>query len=108
MIKYLVFTLLLSAFAVNAESPNKPPRLDFEELVSQLNIDQNQAAELREIMEKHRINREQNREQNRESRRQMHEANKEEIAAILTAEQMEIFDEYMKEHRPKKKRRSRD
>ncbi len=104
MIKYLVFTLLLSTFAVNAESPNKSPKLDFEQLVSQLNIDQNQAAQLKETMEKHH----KAREQNKESRRLTHEANKKEIATILSTEQMEVFHEYMKKHRPKKNKRSRN
>lgn len=42
--RYLVVTMLLCTFAVNAETPNKPPKLDFDELASQLNIDQNQAV----------------------------------------------------------------
>jgi len=101
MIKYLALTLLLCTFSVNAEPPNKPPKIDFDELVSQLNLEQEQATQLKETMEKHR----KSREQHQESRRSVHEANKKEISAILSDKQMEVFHEYMKEHRPKHKKR---
>ncbi|MDX1699105.1 MAG: hypothetical protein R3250_00740 [Melioribacteraceae bacterium] len=118
----LLMTIMFVSVAVLGQSKGKPPRVpDSEEIETMvnklardislspdqkseiLNLYKNHFEEVKEKMEQERDKQKVEREKMAEHR----EAFKDEVKSLLNEEQQDKFDEFMKNHRPKNKNRSR-
>lgn len=100
----LLFTLGNTAFAFDPVERQRP---DIDYLISELQLDDDQAVQLRSTLEKHIEEMETKHQQNQQSHEQMrivHEQHREEMFTLLGAEKMYAFENYMRQFRPKRRR----
>lgn len=116
MKKLLVLLFLVNvSFCINAreageqqgQQRSQQKRPDFEALNQLLELDEDQAQQLKSLMDEHKNKRKQkrgeeqaDRQAKREEMKAQHEAHKQELLNILSQEQFEKFESYMKQFRP--------
>lgn len=100
-----VIALFLSLSVQAAQRPeHQGPDLD--SLSAQLQLDSTQVSQLSELMNKHRAQMQGMRADKRQQREKMHEIreqHREELLVVLSYEQLYQFEQYMREHRPRRK-----
>ncbi len=100
----IVLLLVLTTISTGsfADQSSSKPKPDFNELVSQLQIDESKAQQLKVIMEGHRQQMEKVREQRQKNRaiREQHQA---ELLTVLSYEQLYKFEQYMRGFHPRRK-----
>jgi Skp family chaperone for outer membrane proteins len=100
-----VIALFLSLSVQAAQrSDQKGPDLD--SLAAQLQLDSTQTSQLSELMTKHREQMKAMRDDKQQEREKMHEIrdqHREELLIVLNYEQLYKFEQYMREHRPRRK-----
>ena len=96
--------LSLSVQAASQRSDQKGPDLD--SLAAQLQLDNTQVSQLSELMSKHREQMKAMRDDKQQQREKMHEIreqHREQLLIVLNYEQLYKFEQYMREHRPRRK-----
>ncbi len=99
----LALTLSTSLFADQSSGERKP---DFEELSSQLQLDEASSRQLKDIVESHRQQMESIRQQ-KQKQHEVREQHRIELLTVLSYEQLYKFEQYMHQfhrtHRQKQK-----
>lgn len=99
----LVF-LLLTSTAVSAMQDEQRTKPDIDILITQLQLNETQATDLKNLMLNHRMKMHEvhkAKKEHRNNMRAMHETHKEELLDILNYEQMYKFHEYMRQFHPR-------
>ncbi len=97
----LILALALSSASLFAEErQGKPPKPDLSELYAQLQLSDEQQSEFSQILKKHH-------QQRRGANKDLRKQHRSEIAGVLNEEQMEIFKNFMKAHRPPRHKKDR-
>ncbi len=97
-LRQLTLAVLMSsltglALAEGQRGEGKPPKPDFTALFEQLQLSDEKRSALQALMKKHH-------EARREGAKGLREQHRTELGAVLTDEQVEIFESYMKSNRP--------
>ena len=92
----LALAFTLGTTVALAEAPmGKPLKPDWNALFSELQLNEAQQSEFTQLLEKHHHER-------RSARKDLRDQHRSEIAAVLSEEQVGIFESFMKAHRPPK------
>ena len=82
-----------------------PAKINIEELSEALELNKVQSQQLKVLMQKRRQSMQKNNRKKRQQRRKTHQKHRNEIPDLLNEKQFLAFEQYMKEHHPKHKRR---
>ena len=105
-ITYLFIALLFS-LSVQAAQRSGHQGPDLDSLVTELQLDSTQVSQLGELMSKHREQMKTIREDKYQLREKMHdvrEQHREELLIVLSHEQLYQFEQYVREHRPRRQK----
>jgi len=97
-----LLVLMLGSSAAFAEEQR--PRPDFDNIISQLDISEEKAQQLKAIMEEHRVAMEKRHEEKRaehDKNRAEKQQHREALYNLIGAENMYKFDNYMRQFAPK-------
>ena len=101
-------SLLISALLISASVQAQPqggregPRINHEQIVSQLSLDAATEQSLLQLMNKHRTEHQSQRDDDYKDRREMHERHRTEVKALLGEEQFAAFERSMRMQRPER------
>lgn len=97
---------LLLSLSVQAAQRSDQKGPDLGSIAAQLQLDSTQTSQLSELMNKHREQMKAMRDDKQQQRENMHEIrdqHREELLIVLSYEQLYKFEQYMREHRPRRK-----
>ena len=94
-------SLLISALLIGASVQAQPqggregPRINHQQIVSQLSLDATTEQSLLQLMNKHRAEHQSQRDDDHKDRREMHERHRGEVKALLGEEKFSAFEKSM-------------
>ena len=94
-------SIMLLASTVNAQRPQEqgPPKINHEQIVSQLNLDAATGQSLLKLMNKHRSQHNEQRYEDHKNNRDVREQHRADVKALLGEEQFTVFEKAMWEQR---------
>ncbi len=100
-------SILLLTSSVNAQNPQKqrPPKINHEQIVSQLNLDETTQQSLLQLMNDHRSQHEGQRNEDHKNNRDMREKHRADVKSLLGEEKFADFEKVMWMQRRDRKQR---
>jgi len=102
----LIIVLVTSASSLaddHRHKGDKPPKPDFSALFEQLQLDDEKRQALSALMSKHHQQRRATHKQSENNLREQHQT---ELGDLLSDEQFAIFEEFMQQHKPPRRRKN--
>ena len=90
------------ALAETKQEGKNHKKLDFTPIIEQMQLSNEQSKQFTATLERHHTERRERKEVNKQMHDEVHTKRKAEMAEVLTPEQLEMFNAFMEENRPKR------